>query len=230
MFCVLCDCKITSESCFVSYVIVKSPVSLSHPTRDCTLVSDPDPDVTTRLKTLESAVLAMTSHPSRQQGPSPISMSPDACRNWNVGKCRMLNCHYKHVCRVCGGSNPAYACCDRMLGPRPSIIPTVEGQRFFNSARFGPGPLSVRQHLIRCSPFGAGTPASHQHILWARAPWPMWTANHPAPGPHHTQNYAPAPQHCQNYEYTCMHSSMRMNERHIYVGPLPVQIAGLCLA
>ena len=115
-------------------------LSLSHPTRDCTLVSDPDPDVTTRLKTLESAVLAMTSHPSRQQGPPPISMSPDTCRNWNAGKCRMLNCRYKHVCRVCGRSNPAYACCDRMLGPRPSIVPTVEGQRSSSSARFGPGP------------------------------------------------------------------------------------------
>ena len=45
-------------------------LSLSHPTRDCTLVSDPDPDVTTWLKTLESAVLAMTSHPSLQQGSS----------------------------------------------------------------------------------------------------------------------------------------------------------------
>ena len=37
-------------------------LSLSHPTRDCTLVADRDLDVATCLKSLESAVLAITLH------------------------------------------------------------------------------------------------------------------------------------------------------------------------
>ena len=35
-------------------------LSLLHPTRECTLVGDTDPDISTRLKTLESAVLTFT--------------------------------------------------------------------------------------------------------------------------------------------------------------------------
>ena len=98
-------------------------LSLSHPTGECTLVCDPDPDISTRLKTLESAVLAFTSR-SPQQG-APLAKLPDICRNWNVGRCRMPQCRYRHACRVCGGPNPAFACCDRPLGPRsnPNLHP-----------------------------------------------------------------------------------------------------------
>ena len=51
-------------------------LSLSHPTSECTMVNDPDPDVSARLKTLESAVLAFTSHSSPQQGLIPRTRSP----------------------------------------------------------------------------------------------------------------------------------------------------------
>ena len=114
---------------FVSQGLRKLAMRLSHSTQDCTLVSDPDPDITTQPKTLESAVLAMTSHPSLHQGASSVSMSPDACCNWNAGKCQMTHCCYKHICRVCGGPNPAYARCDCMLGPRSDIVLSVESQR-----------------------------------------------------------------------------------------------------
>ena len=133
-------------------------LSLSHPTRDCTMVNDPDPDVSARLRTLESAVLAFTSHPSPQQGLIPRARSPDICRNWNAGRCRMAQCRFRHVCRVCGGPNPAMTCCDRLLGPRSSSGPSDQspsGSRcvgpgpspadlpLSGNRRFGPGPLHV---------------------------------------------------------------------------------------
>ena len=97
-------------------------LSLSHPTRECTLVSDPDPDVTSRLKTLESAVLAFTSQPAPVLGGQTRPRSSEVCRSWNAGRCRILHCRYRHVCRVCGGPNPAFSCCDRALSTRPSPI------------------------------------------------------------------------------------------------------------
>ena len=90
-------------------------LSLSHPTRDCSLVSGQDSEVSTCLKTLESAVLAITSHVPQHQGLQSREKSPEACQNWNSGRCRMPSCRYRHVCKVCGGPNPAYACCVRAL-------------------------------------------------------------------------------------------------------------------
>jgi len=119
-------------------------LSLSHNTRECALVSDPDPDVTTRLKSLESAVLAFVSHPSLpQQGPATSTRPTEICPNWHMGTCRVGQCRYRHVCRVCRGPNPAMACCDRALGPvpmspfnhpPPSANPLPVGDR-----RLGPG-------------------------------------------------------------------------------------------
>lgn len=56
-------------------------LSLSHPTRDCALVSDPDPDVASRLKTLESAVLAITSPPSQSAGGASRPRVGEVCRS-----------------------------------------------------------------------------------------------------------------------------------------------------
>lgn len=129
-------------------------LSLSHPTRDCALVTDPDPDVASRLKTLESAVLAFASS-SQLSGNVPRQRSQELCRNWNVGRCRMTHCRYKHACRVCGGPNPAFTCCERSLTPQstPNSLPlgpflpnTPTGSAHFNqppagsfSRQAGPG-------------------------------------------------------------------------------------------
>ena len=131
-------------------------LSLSHPTHECTMVNDPDPDVSARLKTLESAVLAFTSHPSPQQGLIPRTRSPDICRNWNAGRCRMPQCRFWHVCRVCGGPNPAMACCDRLLGPRSSSGPSE--QSLSGSRRVGPGPSQADPPLSGNRRFGPGPP------------------------------------------------------------------------
>ena len=118
-------------------------LSLSHPTRECTLVSDPDPDLTTRLRTLESAVLALSSSPSTPAPSASHTQATEVCRNFNVGMCRMPNCRYRHVCRVCGGPRPAVTCCERQLGVR-----STEYQQFNQ-------PLAPRQPGL-----GPGPPAS----------------------------------------------------------------------
>ena len=132
-------------------------LSLSHPTRDCTVVNDPDLDVTTRLKTLESALLAITSHSTLQHSSTSTPRLPDTCRNWNAGKCRMLHCRYRHVCRVCGGPNPAYACCDRVLGPSPSSAPPTEGHYPIGMSRPGPGPPRSDVSLMYARRSGPGS-------------------------------------------------------------------------
>ena len=97
-------------------------LSLSHPTRECTLVSD---DLTTRLRTLESAVLALSSPPSTPAPSASRTRATEVCRNFNVGRCRMPNCRYHHVCKVCGGPLPAVTCCERQLG-----VHSTESQQF----------------------------------------------------------------------------------------------------
>ena len=94
-------------------------LSLCHPTRDCSLVSDPDPDVSSHLKTLESAVLAFMSFP-QPTGMLSHPKSQDVCRSWNAGRCCMAQCRYCHACRVYGVRNTAFSCCDRSLITRPN--------------------------------------------------------------------------------------------------------------
>ena len=120
-------------------------LSLSHPTRDCSLAGEQDSEVSTRLKTLESAVLAITSQVPQRQCLQLHKSSPEVCRNWNSGRCRMPSCRmpscrHRHVCIVCGGPNPAYACCDRALASRSDPDAQPRGQRPFGVTYDGPGP------------------------------------------------------------------------------------------
>ena len=121
-------------------------LSLSHPTRDCTLVNDQDPDITTWLMTLESALLVMTSHLTLQQGSSSIPKLPDICQNWNDGKCCIPHCWYRPVCRVCGGPIPVYACYDHMLGPSPNATHPMEGQHTTGMSWPGLAPSHLHGH------------------------------------------------------------------------------------
>ena len=129
-------------------------LSLSHPTRECTLVSDPDPDLTTRLRTLESAVLALSSSPSTPAPSASHTQATEVSRNFNVGRCRMPNCRYRHVCRVCGGPRPAVTCCERQLGVRVS---TVQSATRATPAGTGAGPTSI----VRTA--GSGESGAHPH-------------------------------------------------------------------
>ena len=153
---------VQSQSLLVFYLFFRSStgircelcLSLSHPTWECTLVCDPDPDVSTRLKTLESAVLAFTSQ-TQQQG-IPQAKPTDICRNWNIGRCRMPHCRYRHVCRVCGGPNLAFACCDLTLSLRPN--PNLQSLSLSppGELRGGPGPSQPMRSLANNRHLGPG--------------------------------------------------------------------------
>ena len=61
-------------------------LSLFHPAWGCTLVGNQDLDMLSRLQTLESIVLAITTHPLQQQGLFPCGRMPlKVCRDWNAG-------------------------------------------------------------------------------------------------------------------------------------------------
>ena len=121
-------------------------LSLSHATQECALVSGPDPDLPARMKSLESAVLAIVAPPAHQQVGRSRTLSLETCRNWNLGRCCFPQCRYLgHACRVCGGPNPAISCCDRRLGPRPpwqggNALVAVKSVLSGGDPRLGPQP------------------------------------------------------------------------------------------
>ena len=147
-------------------------LSLSHPTRECTLVGDTDPDISARLKTLESAILAFTAQPPQQQSPSLRSKSIDICRNWNTGRCRMSQCRYRHACRVCGGPNPAYACCDRALAqrPNPTLHPTM-GQATSVDPPFGMPTLQTTPQQANIRRSGPGPADRYSRVRPGTLPY-----------------------------------------------------------
>ena len=91
----------------------------SHSERDCAQSGNPDPGLGERLKSLESAVIAMAK-PAR---PVPVPVSPrafrpsgEACRKWNSSGCTFPQCRHLHICSSCGGNHPATRC----GGPGPA--------------------------------------------------------------------------------------------------------------
>ena len=72
----------------------------SHSERDCAQSGNPDPGLGERLKSLESAVIAMAK-PAR---PVPVPVSPrvfrpsgEACRKWNSSGCTFPQCRHLHL-------------------------------------------------------------------------------------------------------------------------------------
>ena len=92
----------------------------SHSERDCAQSGNPDPDVGERLKSLETAVIAMARPPTPR--PSLVStrvprLSGEACWKWNASGYTFPQCRHLHVCSSCGGSHPALRC----GGPGPAM-------------------------------------------------------------------------------------------------------------
>ena len=91
--------------CFAGMAAVTKRCELclatTHTERECAQRGDPDPDMRDRLKTIESAVVALTKReePPRHQGASRPSGEP--CRKWNSSGCTFPRC---------GGDHPASRC------------------------------------------------------------------------------------------------------------------------
>ncbi len=112
-------------------------LSSSHATKECALVADPDPEMPSRLKAIESAVLAIANHHApipKPAGQTRVTTEP--CRLWNNNRCTFPRCRYQHVCRGCGGAHPAVACPKQGLaggppttaGPMKGADPPVQGR------------------------------------------------------------------------------------------------------
>ena len=97
-------------------------LSTTHKAEDCSLLSEDDPDVSQRLKTIESAVVALT-RAAPGGASKPRVRSAEACRNWNRSKCSFPGCRYAHHCSSCRGSHPAVECPARSANTHP-IGPT----------------------------------------------------------------------------------------------------------
>lgn len=100
------------ELCFAS----------SHTEKECAQSGDPDPGMKERLKSIESAVLAMTRKDAPQRPPatSPPRPSGEPCRKWNSTGCSYPRCRHSHTCSTCGGGHPADRCAVRTPGPPSS--------------------------------------------------------------------------------------------------------------
>ena len=96
----------------------------SHNERECAQSGNPDPDLGDRLKSLETAVIAMAR--SNAARPSPdsyraVRSSGETCRKWNTSGCTFPHCRHLHVCTRCGGNHPKVRCGGH--GPTPRVSP-----------------------------------------------------------------------------------------------------------
>jgi len=82
----------------------------THSAKDCALQGDPDPEMQTRVKAVESALLAMTSKFGVRASGPPVPLSDQVCRLYNKGSCTYPRCRHSHVCSNCGGNHAALSC------------------------------------------------------------------------------------------------------------------------
>ena len=94
-------------------------LSATHRADDCSLAAEDDPDVTKRLKAIESAVVALTRPSSGGRPREPRERSSETCRNWNRNRCSFPGCRYTHLCTSCRGNHPAPECPTRSSNTTP---------------------------------------------------------------------------------------------------------------
>ncbi len=89
-------------------------LSVSHESKECSILTETDPDLPSRLKAVESAVVAFAqgplSGPDKRGGGSGAKYQDTVCRSWNEKRCYFRRCRYRHVCATCGGPHPAADC------------------------------------------------------------------------------------------------------------------------
>ena len=84
----------------------------THSERECAQFGDKDPDVGDRLRSLETAVLALTKPKGSSTGPGQQQsrLTGEVCRKWNGNGCTFPRCRFLHVCSGCGGGHPVTRC------------------------------------------------------------------------------------------------------------------------
>ena len=96
--------------CFTGLATVQKRCKLclvtSHSEQECAQAGDLDPGLKEKLKTIESAVVALV---KEQSGPL-LARQPqkqDVCRKWNSLGCSFPRCRYSHSCSSCRANHPA---------------------------------------------------------------------------------------------------------------------------
>ena len=88
-------------------------LSSAHGTKLCPLQSDPDPELPSRVKAVETALLSLASRRSSETRSPTLTRNPSTgeyCRLFNAGKCRYTRCRFRYVCSRCGESHSALSC------------------------------------------------------------------------------------------------------------------------
>ena len=117
-------------------------LAATHTTRECSLASDGDPDLPTRMRAVESAVVVFASRGGaqpvdRRQSGSQRRLQDDICRVWNEKRCYFKRCRFRHACAACAGNHPMVDCPNGGTGggpvrqpsqpPRPRGLPPLPG-------------------------------------------------------------------------------------------------------
>ena len=117
-------------------------LATTHTAADCAQSGDRDPDVRTRLKAIETAILALvTGADSKFKAPlkTPRPKSGEICNLWNGNQCSYgAECRHTHICIECKGEHQALHC------PLRSSLPPARGS-------YARGSRSVGQPAVRGS-------------------------------------------------------------------------------
>ena len=100
--------------CFTGNAQVKPRCELclgtTHCSRERALWGDADPEMQTRAKAIEAAVLALSAGQVKASSTGQGLPSGQVCQLWNRNVCTYARCQYTHVCSSCGAGHPAIAC------------------------------------------------------------------------------------------------------------------------
>ena len=115
--------------CFTVQKRCELCLATSHIEQECAQAGDVDPGLKERLKTIESAMVALVRE--ERPGPSPTRqlLKQETCRKWNSTGCSFPRCKYSHTCSSCGSDHPASRCSARpSQGSRGLPRPTAPGR------------------------------------------------------------------------------------------------------
>ena len=102
----------------------------SHQTKECALMAEPDPELPSRLKAVETAVVSLATRRSPESKPATRA----TCNLWNANRCRFARCRFRHACSGCGEPHP-FVSCPRRDGKRedsPKFAMRKDATRLYN--------------------------------------------------------------------------------------------------
>ena len=93
-------------------------------------MAEPDPELPSRLKAVETAVVSLATRRSLESKPATRT----TCNLWNANRCRFARCRFRHACSGCGEPHP-FVSCPRRDGKRedpPKFAMRKDATRLYN--------------------------------------------------------------------------------------------------